>query len=348
MKESLALRSEFRSGGHPLGLHRVLSPQGVLPQAAERLDNSLPIYSNELLIEVNRLNLDRASFQQLWEKHGGEEQAFKREVLSIVQERGKLENPVTGSGGMLLGRVAEQGPEHPSRLSVDTKVATLVSLTLTPLTLESLGKVNREHAQIEAQGSAILFANTLLAPLPEDLPENLVLSLLDVCGAPAWVRRLVKPEHRVLILGFGKAGCWSALAALEQVPPEQLYILEASEIALKKLQKFPGQVSKRVHSAKLSAQEPLQVLEWVEQVQPQGFDVVIQTCSARETETAALLAAREGGEVLFFNMNTNFSRCVLSAEGLAKDLNLRMGTGFVPGHWEYALELARKNLDVFR
>ncbi len=46
---------------------------------------------------------------------------------------GQMQNPVTGSGGMLLGTVREVGPDSPLGLRVGQRVATLVSLTLTPL-----------------------------------------------------------------------------------------------------------------------------------------------------------------------------------------------------------------------
>ena len=56
----------------PVGLHRVLEPAGVLPQAAWRLDAGPAIAPNEVRIAVERLNLDAASFRQLSEKHGGD------------------------------------------------------------------------------------------------------------------------------------------------------------------------------------------------------------------------------------------------------------------------------------
>jgi len=37
----------FRSNTQPFGAHRVLEPQGVLPQAAQRIDASLPPYEND-------------------------------------------------------------------------------------------------------------------------------------------------------------------------------------------------------------------------------------------------------------------------------------------------------------
>src|SRR3569833_865945 len=99
--------------GRMVGLSRVLEPPGVLPQAAWRLDASPEIAPDEVLIRVERLNLDAASFRQLAEKHGGDGAAVRAEVLEIIRTRGKMHNPVTGSGGMLLGVVEEVGPESP-------------------------------------------------------------------------------------------------------------------------------------------------------------------------------------------------------------------------------------------
>src|SRR5215203_6704639 len=56
----------------PVGLHRVLSPPNVLPQASDRLDVSPELRSDEVRIAVERLNLDAASFRQLTTKHGGD------------------------------------------------------------------------------------------------------------------------------------------------------------------------------------------------------------------------------------------------------------------------------------
>ncbi|CCH18585.1 L-erythro-3,5-diaminohexanoate dehydrogenase (partial) [Micromonospora lupini str. Lupac 08] len=80
----------------PVGLHRVVQPAGVLPQAAWRLDASAAIAPNEVRIRVQRLNLDAASFRQLSEKHGGDGAAVRAEVLEIISTRGKMQNPVTG------------------------------------------------------------------------------------------------------------------------------------------------------------------------------------------------------------------------------------------------------------
>src|SRR5581483_392992 len=113
----MALASQASSGargpGSPIGLHRVVSPAGALPQAAWALDPSPELYDDEVRLRVERLNLDAASLRQLREEHGGDGAAIRLAVAGIIEQRGKMHNPVTGSGGMLLGVVDEVGPRSP-------------------------------------------------------------------------------------------------------------------------------------------------------------------------------------------------------------------------------------------
>ena len=116
-----------------VGVHRVVEPLGVLPQAAWRLDAAALIGPDEVRVRVSRLNLDAASLHQLRDKHVGDGRRVRDEVAGIIASRGKMHNPVTGSGGMLIGVVEEVGAESPLGLAVGDRIATLVSLTLTPL-----------------------------------------------------------------------------------------------------------------------------------------------------------------------------------------------------------------------
>ena len=171
-------------------------PPGALPQSAERLDTRREIWDDEVRVRVRRLNLDAASYRQLAEKHTVDGQvdgeAVRDEVLTIVGERGKMQNPVTGSGGMLVGVVEEVGPRSPLGLEAGQPVATLVSLTLTPLVIEDgLQEWDGLGEQVPTDGYAILFGQSIAAVLPEDLPEALSLAVMDVCGAPALTARVV-------------------------------------------------------------------------------------------------------------------------------------------------------------
>ena len=200
-----------------LGVHRVLEPRGVLPQAAQRLDADPRTGPDEVRIAVERLNLDAASFRQLSEAHGGDGAAVRAAVLDIVATRGKVQNPVTGSGGMLIGTVDAVGPQSPLGLRVGQRVATLVSLTLTPLRItDGLARWDGRSEQVPAEGSAVLFARSIAAVLPADLPDEVSLAVLDVCGAPAATARVVERSgaRSVAVLGgAGKSGSLSLAAA---------------------------------------------------------------------------------------------------------------------------------------
>ena len=182
----------------PTGLHRVQDETRVLPQAARRLDTRAELWPDEVRIRVERLNLDAASFRQLEQEHtddGGSVDggAVRDAVLAIVADRGKMQNPVTGSGGMLIGTVEEVGPESPLGLEVGQRVATLVSLTLTPLVItDGLADWDGRSEQVPCAGYAVLFGRSIAAVLPDDLPTGLSLAVMDVCGAPALTSRVVK------------------------------------------------------------------------------------------------------------------------------------------------------------
>src|SRR3954453_20004723 len=201
----------------PVGLHRVLSPPGVLPQAAERLDTRRELWADEVRIRVERLNLDAASFRQLERVHAGDGDRIRAAVLEIVARRGKMQNPETGSGGMLVGTVEEVGPSSPLGLHVGDRVTTLVSLTLTPLVIEDgLRRWNGTSEQVPADGYAVLFGRSIAAVIPEDLPAELSLSVMDVCGAPALTAKVVgEYDHPVVAVvgGAGRSGSLSLAAA---------------------------------------------------------------------------------------------------------------------------------------
>jgi L-erythro-3,5-diaminohexanoate dehydrogenase len=325
----------------PYGLRRVVSPPGVLPQRAHQLDPDLPLGDDELAIDVDALNIDSASFKQIADAVGGDPARIGAEVAGIVRERGKMHNPVTGSGGMLIGRVREIGQRHPSAgdLAVGDRVATLVSLTLTPLRIDELLAVHPEVERIDVRGSAILFATGLLARLPEDLPDPVALAALDVCGAPALVARYARPGARVLVIGAGKSGALVCAQAMETLSGSgEVVAADLSEKALAGLEAI-GVVTRTL------ALDATHGVEALHRVESTGglFDLVVNCTNVPGTELSTLLLVRDGGTVIFFSMATDFTAAALGAEGVGKDATLLIGNGYVPGHAELSLGLLRKN-----
>ena len=322
----------------PIGLHRVVSPQGALPQAADVLDPSPPIADDEVLVSVERLNLDAASYRQLVTKHGGDGAAVRDEVLAIVAARGKMQNPVTGSGGMLVGTVAEVGAASPLGLRAGERVATLVSLTLTPLAIESTTWDGLSE-QVPCTGHAILFARSIAAPLPDDLPAPLALAVLDVCGAPALVRRVASAGTRVCVIGAaGKSGSLS-LAAARRNGAATVGVVPSREEASALLD--AGLADDVVVA---DARDAVALSSAV----GEPCDVTVVCVDVPGCEHGAILCTRDGGTVVFFSMATSFPAAALGAEGLAADVTMLVGNGYVPGHAAYALDLVREDAGVRR
>jgi L-erythro-3,5-diaminohexanoate dehydrogenase len=296
-----------------------------------------------MAIAVRALSIDSASFRQLRETQSSTGEAIADQISRIVSERGKMQNPVTGSGGMLLGEVAEVGPRHPAsgRISRGARIASLVSLTLTPLELTHIGKIHVETERVDVAGTAILFARTLYAPLPADFPEAVALAAFDVAGAPAAVLRDARPGQTVLIIGTGKAGLLCLAAAREAVGPQGIVL--AVEPSAPAAQRARGlALADEVFS--IDARDPVAMLSTIEKVTGGRLaDLVVNVANAAGTEAASVLCARDEGAVLFFGMATSFSAAALGAEGLAKPTALRIGNGFVPGHDQAALGLLRRH-----
>jgi len=323
-----------------LGLHRVQVPTGALPQAAERLDDSPVVGADEVRLRIERLNLDAASFCQLQTKHGGDGEAVRREVLDIVASRGKLQNPVTGSGGMLVGVVDEVGPGSPLGLTVGARVATLVSLSLTPLRItDGLARWDGRSERVPAEGHAILFGRSIAAVLPDDLPAELAMAVLDVCGAPALTARVVRGYDRprvAVIGGAGKSGSLSLAAARRSGADRTVGIVPVRHEA-ELLEEAALADGVRLADAR----DPVALAQAVEDGLAGPADVTVVCVDVPGCEHGAILSTADGGTVVFFSMATSFSAAALGAEGLAADVTMLIGNGYLPGHADYAMDLLR-------
>jgi len=330
-----------RHNSSDVGLHRVLEPVGVLPQAAWRLDNRARIWPDEVRVRVERLNLDAASYRQLSTKHHGDGTAIRDEVLQIVRNRGKMHNPVTGSGGMLIGTVEEAGHASPLGLRPGQRIATLVSLTLTPLSIsDHLENWNGRSEQVPCAGHAILFARSIAAPLPDGLDPELALAVLDVCGAPALTARVVRQTGRepsVAVLGgAGKSGSLALAAARDAGAGRTVGVVpHQTEADLLAATGLAGAVTIA------DARDPVAVAAAVTEALDGPADICVVCVDVPGCEHGAILATAQGGTVIFFSMATSFAAAALGAEGLAADVTMLVGNGYVPGHAQYALRLLR-------
>ena len=329
--------------GNKYGTHRVLDPQGVLPQPANKIDNNMDeIYDNEILIDVQTLNIDSASFTQIHEQAGGDKEKIAEIMLGIVAKQGKHRNPVTGSGGMLLGTVEKIGDALKGKIDLKEgdKIATLLSLT--PLRIDKIKEIRSDVDQVDIDGKAILFESGIYAKIPTDLPEKLALSALDVAGAPAQTAKLVKPGDTGLIIGAGgKSGMLCCYEAMKRAG------VTGKVIGLCHSQKSADRLKAlgfchTVFTA--DATQPVPVMEKISELTGgQMCDVTINNVNIPDTEMTSILCTKNDGVVYFFSMATSFTKAALGAEGVGSDVTMIVGNGYTKGHAEITLQELREN-----
>ena len=330
--------------GNKYGTHRVIEPKGVLTQAAWKIDNDMTKhYSNEIICDVISLNIDSASFTQIEEACGGDEQKIGEMIMGIVAERGKQQNPVTGSGGMFIGKVAYIGEDLKDRdLKVGDKIASLVSLSLTPLKIEKILAIHKDIDRVDIIGQAVLFESGIYAKLPDDMSEPLALAALDVAGAPAQARKLPKEGDSVLILGAnGKSGVLCGYEAMKKVGPKGNVVGVVRNPA-----QVPALMELDVYNKVIvaSATEPIAVLDAALAANDgKEYDISICCVNIESCEMSAILPVRDDGIVYFFSMATSFTKAALGAEGIGKDVTMIIGNGYTKNHAQITLDVLREN-----
>ena len=331
--------------GNPYGLHRVIEPKNILPQAALRVDNNFSdIYDNEILCNVTHLNIDAASFAVIKERAQNDITKIKEIILDIVSKYGKHKNPWTGSGGIFIGEVEKIGERLRGKINLENgnKIASLVSLSLTPLRIDEIKSVNIENDQVEIKGQALLFESGVWVKLPNDLPQKLSLAVLDVAGAAGQVKRLVSKGDTVAILGArGKSGLICCYQAKQSAGPEgRVIAVIHQEKGKEDVENAP--FVDDVIIAK--ADQALDVYEQIVQLtQGKLCDAVVSCVSRENCEMSAILSTRQRGKIYFFSMATSFTKAALGAEGVGKDIDMLIGNGYCAGHAELTLDIIRKS-----
>jgi L-erythro-3,5-diaminohexanoate dehydrogenase len=316
---------------HPLGAHRVLEPAGAMPQSAHKLDNTPIALASELLCDVDVLNIDSASFRQIADVCGADPARIAGHVLGIVRERGKMHNPVTGSGGMFIGTIRATGE----------RIASLVSLTLTPLHIEEITRVDTGTGRIWIRGSAILFASSLWAALPDDIDENVALAVLDVAGAPAQTLRLCRSGQTIVVIGAdGKSGVLACAQAKARVGKagRVIGIAPSNQTLTAKLLIEHGYVDAFIVA---DARDALGLSDALAAVAPDLADVTINCVNVPGTELGSILCTKDRGTIYFFSMSTSFTAAALGAEGVGKDVTMIVGNGYARDHAQIALQMLR-------
>ncbi|MDD3349796.1 MAG: L-erythro-3,5-diaminohexanoate dehydrogenase [Eubacteriales bacterium] len=333
----------MKGPGEYFGTHRVISPEGLLPQAADKIDNTPDIWSNEILIDVIALQPTSTAVHSIKDKCGDDIELIKKEFLEIVENRGKFQDPVTKSGGMLIGKVKQIGTDLIGKvdLEVGDKIATLVSLSLTPLKIYEIISIDLDTEQVVCKADAVLFESGIFTKIPDDLGEELSLAVMDIAGAPAQVAMNVNAGETVVVMGAGKAGLLCLAEAKKRVAPHgKVVCMEYSEAQCQLVRDLG--IADVV--LQVNGQKPLETYnKYMQAMGGQLADFTVSTVNVNNTELSTILVTKDSGKIYFFSMSTDFVKASLGAEGAKKYVTMVLGAGYYPGHAEIAFHIVREN-----
>jgi L-erythro-3,5-diaminohexanoate dehydrogenase len=247
---------------------------------------------------------------------------------------------------MLIGCVKEIGPRFPLEekpVQVGDRIATLISLSLTPLQIRRIKKIHPHIDRVDIEGHAIVFHSGLFAKLPQDLPETVALAVLDVAGAPAQTAHLVQEGQIVVVIGGGGKSGVLCLYEAKKKKGVRTIAIDYSDSAIERLRSLPF-VDEVIQ---IDARKAVEVMKQVDALtHGKKADLVINVANIPETEMSCILSCKPKGIVYFFSMATSFTRAALGAEGVGADLDLRIGNGYTAGHAEYSLQLLRESQEL--
>jgi L-erythro-3,5-diaminohexanoate dehydrogenase len=316
---------------------RAQEPPGTLPHLARVLDADTAPTANEAAIDVELLHVDATSYAEIRMRCAGDPRLMAATIAEIVEERGKLQNPWTESGGVLMGTLTHVGPDSRVRnVQPGDKVMPVASLIAVPLRLDDVGPVDPTSPLVPATGRAIVTGRMLCARVPADLPAHIALAVFDVYPAASYVRSMADPGTHVLVLGAGHAGLLAIAAAREAVGPEGFVTaIDRSPQALAR--------AREVDPATAVFEADVTHPGTVARVISRAADLTLLCTTVAGAEGAAIVATADTGTVLFFSTATSFAAAGLGADAVGSHARLVIPNGLTEDRGEYAFDLVREN-----
>jgi len=324
-----------------LGAWRAIEPGGVPLHAAHRVDARSPANEFEAEIDVELVCVDSTSYAELRRRSGDDPAQIAALIGRIVAEHGKLQNPWTGSGGVLAGRLSRAGARYDaSPAHVGELVVPLASLIAVPLELEHVGPVSVTTTHVPVRGRAIVTGAMQLATVGDELELDVAISVLDVFPAASYACSLARPGGHVLVLGAGHAGLLALVAAREAVGADgRVTAVDIAADALERARRLDPAVA----AIKADVSEALTVAGSLAAAGLARPDLTLVCTTVAGAEAAALLASAPDGRIVFFSTATSFAAAALGADAVGCAAQLIIPNGLTEDRGSYALGLVRRN-----
>ncbi|MGN1414899.1 MAG: sigma 54-interacting transcriptional regulator [Anaerovoracaceae bacterium] len=330
------------------GVSRVMEPKGAVPATAWKLDNQRQIGPKEIRIRLEKVHIEWDNFNQICSHCGYDEMRIKARIMQIIEERGKLHNPFTGSGGLFMGTIEEIGSEvEADGLAVGDRVFSQSSITGLAMHIDRISHLDYNYGQMECQGYVICFEATSLIRYTGEVSAKYLLTAIDEEGNFLGVRQAVserKAERAVIIGGnlvttllyaqilrdcFGESTMVTAV-----LDKHSLGNLTEAEI----ISAFQPVIE---HTCFVDLSQPLEAWRQIrdEEKNDLPVDAVINLEDISGSETLATLLVREHGTVFYASLQNNYSVGILVADSMGKEVTPYALDGFDKDAYDYAVKL---------
>ena len=330
------------------GVSRVMEPKGAVPATAWKLDNQRQISPKEIRIRLEKVHIEWDNFNQICSHCGYDEMRIKARIMQIIEERGKLHNPFTGSGGLFMGTIEEIGSEVDAEgLKVGDRVFSQSSITGMAMHIDRITRFDFNYGQMECQGYVICFEATSLIRYTGEVSEKYLLTAIDEEGNFLGVRQAVSEGNveRAVIIGGNLVttllyaqilrDCFGENTRLTAVlDKHSLGNLTEAEI----ISAFQPVIE---HTCFVDLSQPLEAWQQImdEERNDQPVDAVINLEDISGSETLATLLVREHGTVFYASLQNNYSVGILVADSMGKEVTPYALDGFDKDAYDYAVKL---------
>lgn len=335
------------------GVSRVLEPRGAVPATAWKLDNSTEISDREVLVGIEKLNIEWDSFQQICSSCGFNENRIRAKILDIVDKRGKMHNPFTGTGGCLLGTVEKTGRAYEGPLREGDRVYCLASLCGIPIDIDEIGNVDFNYGQIEVKGHAVLFETSPVFAADETLGETYTMSAINEAGCLLTARNMAEERNAVNIAVIGRNACTSVIyaSAVKKASPsaEVTAIIDENLRGELDIETIEAAVSPDVdHVILADLSDPADTYERLKAEDRQccGADMVIVAEDIYGAETLAVFMARPLGCIYFTTVENHYAIAQTVAESIGKSVYMFLFDQYIRDYPLFTMDVVRSSKTV--
>lgn len=330
------------------GLNRVLEPRGVVPATAWKIDNCPILKDKEARVSLERLQIEWDSFQQICSSCNFDELRIRQKIFDIIEKRGKMHNPFTGTGGTLVGRIEEIPEDLKAAFGVDVgdRIYSLTSLCGIPLKLEEITSIDYNYGQIECKGYAILFEASPIHKWDSDVGVNYELTAINEAGCLRSAYELAKKDMSKNVTIIGRNSCTNLIfaAAVKKGNPDChiMAIIDPNvreNVDLDKINSILSPVVDETRFADLS--DPTMTYRAMKE-EIEGFENSGLVLVAEDTfgaETLAVLLAKEGGHIYFSTVQNHYAIAQTVAETMGKFVNMSGFDQYIKDYAEFTLNL---------